>query len=83
MKLLKMIISLIRHRAKKQQYYLEIGAYFLKKGAGYKPGDPLLLPRKINGVTVKKKVWIANLYYDFANNKITHQFSTKSQLKKK
>ncbi|MDD3458815.1 MAG: hypothetical protein PHO74_05015 [Weeksellaceae bacterium] len=78
MKLLKMIFSLMKHRAKKEQYYLEIGAYFLKKGTGYKPGDPFLLPVKRNGLTVKKKVYIANLFYDFGKNKITHHFTTKA-----
>lgn len=68
----------MKHRAKKQQYYLEIGAHFLKKGAGYKPGDPFLLPVKRNGLTVRKKVWISNLYYDFAKNKITHSFTSKN-----
>lgn len=83
MNLLRMIFSLMKNRAKKEQYYLEIGAHFLKKGAVYKPGDPFLLPRKSNGITVKKKVWITNLYYDFANNKINHQFTTKNPDEKK
>lgn len=71
-----MIISLIRNGAKKEQYYLELGAWFLKKGVGYKPGDPFMLPLRKKGKPYKKQVWIANLYYDFRLNKITHTFTT-------
>lgn len=77
MSLIMMIFSLIKNKAKKEQYYLEIGAYFLKKGAVYQPGDPFLLPVKKGGVSTKRKVWVANLYYDFANNKINHRFTNK------
>lgn len=68
----------MKNKAKKEQYYLELGAYFLRKGAVYKPGDPFNLPRKINGTVQYKMVWISNLYFDFAKNKITHQFSVKN-----
>lgn len=72
MSLLKMIFSLLKNRADKNQYYLEIGVYFLKKGVGRKVGDAFTLPGK-----KKRTVWIDNLYCNFKENRINHRFTNK------
>lgn len=73
--------SLYKHKAPKERYYLEIGTFLLRKGTGYQVGDPFDLPITKLGEPSTRKVWIANLFFDFANNKITHQFTTKNPLK--
>ena len=56
---------------------LEIGAYFMRKGAGYQVGQPFVIRSKKQGKYVKKTLYIKNLYYNFKENKITHSFSNK------
>lgn len=72
--------SLYKAKASKEQYYLEIGTMLLRKGTGYQVGDAFDLPITKKGKPATKKVWIANLFFDFAKNKITHQFTTKNPL---
>lgn len=67
--IIKRLLSLLRHGAPKQQYYLEIGSYFIKKGTGYKVGDAF----EYQGKKASKKLFIANLYYNFKLNKITYK----------
>ena len=74
------IRSLLKHKASKEQYYLEIGSFLLRRGTGYQVGDKFILPQQKKGNTIHKQVWIANLFFDFDKNKITHQFSTKNPL---
>ncbi|MFY0714118.1 hypothetical protein J1D01_10605 [Seonamhaeicola sp. NFXS20] len=62
-------MSLLKHRAPKQQYYLEIGSYFIRKGTGYKVGDAF----EYQGKKGSKQLRIANLYYNFKLNKITYK----------
>ena len=78
--LIVIIRSLYTHKAPKEQYYLEIGTYLLRKGTGYQVGDTFNLPINKKGKNSTKQVWISNLYFDFAKNKITHQFTTKNPL---
>lgn len=73
MNLLKTLLSLIINRAGLKQYYLEIGAYLLRKGAGNKIGDPV--KRHIGKKS--KTFYLANLHYDFANNRINHTLTRK------
>ena len=54
---------------------LEIGAWFIRRGAGYQVGQPFVIPVKKKGRSTRKKVYIKNLYYNFRENKITHAFS--------
>lgn len=75
MKLLKTLISLLANKAPLGQYYLEIGAFFLRKGAGVQIGDPIR--RHIGKKT--KTYYIANLHYDFGKNRINHTVSTKKR----
>lgn len=75
------IRSLIKHKAPKEQYYLELGSFFLRRGTGFKVGDPFILPQQKKGQTVNKQVWISNLFFDFDKNKITHSFSPTNPLK--
>lgn len=56
-----------------RQYYLEIGAYFLQKGAGMKIGDPI--QRHLG--KREKTFYLANLHYDFAHNRINHTLTRK------
>lgn len=74
------IRSLKKHKASKEQYYLEIGSFLLRRGTGYKVGDAFMLPQQKKGKSVKTQVWISNLFFDFAKNKITHTFTTKNPL---
>ena len=75
------IRSLIKFIASKEQYYLEIGSFLLRRGTGYKVGDAYMLPQQKKGKTIEKQVWISNLFFDFAKNKITHTFATTNPLK--
>lgn len=72
--IIKRIWELLRANAPRQQYYLEIGAYLLKKGAGYEIGK-VAYTKKVCGK--KRAVFVNNLYYDFKRNKITHSLSEK------
>lgn len=79
MKLVLRIFSLIRHKAQKKQYYLEIGAYFLRKGVGMNIGDKY---QHHKGKQRKPKTYyIANLHYDFANNRVNHTITTNAPKK--
>lgn len=71
--IIKRLLSLLRHRAPKQQYYLEIGSYFIRKGTGYKVGDAF----EYKGKKGCKQLRIANLYYNFKLNKITYKLDKK------
>lgn len=75
MKLLKRLIGLMSQRATKEQYYLEIGTYFLKKGAGFQVGQ-VIKERRIRRGLWKVKV-ITGLFYDFHNNRINHTSASK------
>lgn len=65
---------------------LQIGAYFIRKGALLQPGQPLRLP-KGKGPSLRGKgevyrnapiqVWIENMYFNFRHNKITYTYSDK------
>lgn len=74
------IRSLKKHKASKEQYYLEIGSFLLRRGTGYKVGDSFMLPQHKKGKAGETQVWISNLFFDFAKNKITHTFTTKKPL---
>jgi hypothetical protein len=80
MKLLLRIFSLIKHKAPRSQYFLEIGAYFLRKGVGYKIGDPVKYRVGQKGGRMKQ-YYVANLFYDFGNNRVNHTI-TKNRPKK-
>lgn len=75
MKLLKRLIGLLSQRAPLQQYYLEIGSHFLKKGAGYQVGQ-VIKERRLRPGIWKVKV-ITGLFFDFDNNKINHTSADK------
>ena len=68
--LLKRIVSLMANGATKQQYLLEIGAYCLKKGAGFKVGQV------VKEKQFKPGMWrvsvITGLFYDFNQNSVNH-----------
>ncbi len=74
MSIIKRIWELIKSGAPRQQYYLEVGAYLIKKGAGYEIGDPAYTTKHRGKTRVH---YVQNLYYDFKRNKITHQLSDK------
>jgi hypothetical protein len=69
--LLKKIISLIANKATAQEIYLEIGAYFIKKGANYKVGE-ILYKKKVQGAKSKlyKGKVVTNIWFEFDTNKI-------------
>jgi len=67
--IIKRLFSLLRHRAPKEQYYLELGSYFIRKGTGYQVGDTFKYPSKRGA----KTLYIRNLFYNFNLNKITYK----------
>lgn len=68
--LIKRLIGLMAQGARKNQYYLEIGSYFLRKGADVKVGDVIKVRQTSSG-RLRTKV-ITGLYFDFVQNKINH-----------
>ena len=68
--LLKRIISLMANKAPLKQYYLEIGAHFLKKGCGFQVGQ-IIKEKHIGDKRYRVKV-ITNLFYDFNKNEVGH-----------
>lgn len=77
--MIKLILNLITTKAPKAQWYLTFGSYFLRKGCNYKIGDPVILqPRE-----KAKTHYIANLHFDFANNRINHTLTNKRPIEKK
>lgn len=77
--MIKKLINLMINKAPKRQYYLEIGTHFLKKGVGKKIGDPIT----VQEAKKTKTYYIANLFYDFANNRINHTLTNKKPCEKK
>ncbi len=59
--------------ASKDQVNLEKGKYYLRKGARFSVGQQVVLNRFGN----RKKRYIANLYYNFKDNKITASYSNR------
>jgi len=74
MKIVKRIAQLLFNGAPRSQYYLELGAYFIKKGTGYEVGQVVDV-RKVCGKD--RPVYISNLFFDFKHNRINHQLSDK------
>lgn len=74
MSILKRIASLIWQGAPRNQYYLEVGTYLLKKGTGYQVGQ-VVDKRKVCGK--ERPVYIDNLFYDFKHNRVNHTLSDK------
>jgi len=72
MKIIKRIFELIKLGAPRNQYYLEVGVYLLKKGTGHQIGD-LAYTQKIAGK--ERAFYVSELFYDFKRNKITHKLS--------
>lgn len=70
MGLFKKILNLMVTRASKQQYYLEIGAHFLKKGSGVKVGQ-IFKEKKLEHDLYRVSV-VTGLFYDFNTNKVNH-----------
>ncbi|WP_166964630.1 hypothetical protein [Yeosuana marina] len=67
--IIKRLVGLLKHRAPKEQYFLELGSYFIRKGTGYKVGDAF----EYQGKKASKTLFISNLYYNFKLNKITYK----------
>jgi hypothetical protein len=70
--MIKIIASLIWQRKGVKQWQLEIGAYLLEKGCGYKIGQAI--SSKPIGKSGKNKVkYIEGLTYDFGTKQIYHR----------
>lgn len=68
--LLIKIISLIANKATRKEIYLEIGAYFIKKGSQYQIGE-ILYKKQIQGDhEMSKAKVVTNLWFEFDTNKI-------------
>lgn len=68
--LIKMIIGLMANRAPRKQYYLNIGSFLLKKGAGFYVGQ-IVQEKRLQPGLYRVSV-ITGLWYDFSKNKVTH-----------
>lgn len=66
----KILLSLLLNKATSKDWQLQIGAYLLKKGCGFKVGQ-IIDEKKIGYKRYRVKV-ITNLFYDFNTNKINH-----------
>lgn len=66
----KIILNLMINRAPLRQYYLNIGAHFLKKGSGFSIGQ-IVKEKRIKPNLYRVKV-ITGLFYDFSTNKVNH-----------
>ncbi|QAA81402.1 hypothetical protein EI546_06515 [Aequorivita sp. H23M31] len=73
--MLKRIMGLALNRAPLRQYYLEIGAYLLKKGSNVEIGQILKVKNVKPGVQQVKVV--TEMYFSFHDNKITHRTGTR------
>ena len=80
----KRLVSLIKQGAPKEQYYLELGSHFIRKGTGYVVGQPFQfsqISRKKDAPTIsKKQFFIKNLYFNFKENKVTYKLTTNPDL---
>lgn len=68
--LLKRIISLMANKAPLKQYYLEIGAHFLKKGCGFQVGQ-IIKEKQLHNNIYRVSV-ITGLFFNLQTNEITH-----------
>jgi hypothetical protein len=72
---LRIILNLILTKASKNQWYLNIGSYLMKKG------NPYLVGQIIDKTTMNKKrtkvTYISGFVYDFEKNKIIHKTGNK------
>ena len=73
MTLFKTIIGLMANKAPRKQYYLQIGALFIKKGCHVQIGQ-IVDSKKIDSERRQVKV-VTGLFYDFRQNKINHTVS--------
>lgn len=74
-KMIGIIMSLSFYRASIPQWQLEIGRIFLIHGANLQVGQPVRFKKERNGKILKR--WVANLHYDFRNNKINTTYQDK------
>lgn len=75
MALIKRLIGLAKQKAPLNQYYLEIGAHFLKKGATHKVGEVISRKRTLTKDRVQVKV-VTDMFFSFKDNRIS-QTTTK------
>jgi len=76
--MLKVILNLMINRAPKYRWQLEIGKYLLKKGTGYKIGDPVV----VQGRNKNQTYYIANLHFDFGKNRVNHTLTKNKPIEK-
>lgn len=66
----KIVLNLMMSKASKQQYFLNIGAFFLRKGTGFEIGQ--IVKEKHLGDGLYRVSHITGLFYNFSTNKVTH-----------
>ena len=69
--LLKRLIGLMANKAPLRQYYLEIGAYYLKKGCAYEVGQ-IIKAKKLHHSNVHRVTVVKGLWFNLHTNEITH-----------
>lgn len=55
--------------------YLTVGSSFLRLGAHIQVGQPWVVPQPLGRPS--KKLWVKNIYFNFASNKVTATYSPK------
>lgn len=76
----KKIMQLALKRAPLKQYYLELGAHFIKKGCDVEIGQ-IIQVKSIKPGVQRIKV-VTEMYYGFHNNRISHRTETRVLRKK-
>ncbi len=71
--IIKRLFSLLKNKAPKEQFFLELGSYFIRKGTGYKVGDTFEYSQRKTGKS--KTFYISNLFFNFKLNKVTYKLS--------
>lgn len=68
-----------------RQVYLNLGSQLLRSGTALKIGDPQHVPmgKYPNGVPKYKLRYIRNMYFNFAQNRVTVSYTDKPHLIKK
>ncbi len=71
--IIKRLFSLLKNKAPKEQFFLELGSYFIRKGTGYKVGNTFEYKQRKTGKP--KTFYISNLFFNFRENKVTYTLS--------
>lgn len=69
----RLFFWIVKKRSR-QDIFLSLGAYFITVGTVYRVGQPIKMEKNKGGF---RTVYLKNIFYDFAKNKITPSYSNK------